>query len=161
MENHVFILISLTGNIRCFCIRDCRMLDMDRLSVAQRSQLMSRIRSRDTKPEMIVRSALHQLGFRYALHRRDMPGTPDLVFPSRGKVLFVNGCFWHGHSCRLGIRKPKSNVQFWEQKIADNIRRDGRNISALRRQGWRVMVIWECRINKGTWLQSTLKFLNR
>lgn len=134
---------------------------MDRLSVVQRSQLMSRIHGRDTKPEMVVRSALHRLGFRYALHRRDMLGTPDLVFPVRGKVLFVNGCFWHGHSCKAGTSKPKTNVQFWEKKIADNIRRDARNISALRRQGWRVMVIWECRVKKGAWLKSALNFLNR
>jgi DNA mismatch endonuclease (patch repair protein) len=134
---------------------------MDRLSVVQRSRLMSRIRSKDTKPEMIVRTALHRLGFRYVLHRRDMPGTPDLVFPARGKVLFVNGCFWHRHSCKFGKAQPKSNVEFWDSKIAGNVRRDNLNITALRRQGWRVMVIWECRIKRGAWLDPVLKFLNR
>lgn len=134
---------------------------MDRLSVAQRSQLMSRIHSRDTKPELIVRSTLHRFGYRYVLYRRELPGTPDLVFPARHKVLFVHGCFWHGHKCKYGKARPKSNVEFWGTKIEGNIRRDKRNIVALRRQGWGVMVIWECRIKRGDWLSAVLRFLNR
>lgn len=134
---------------------------MDRLTVGQRSQLMARIRSRDTTPELIVRSTLHRLGYRYVLHRRDMAGTPDLVFPWRRKIIFVNGCFWHAHSCKLGRAQPKSNTEFWGPKIAGNARRDKRNIAILRSQGWSVMVVWECRIKKGVWLNGTIKFLNR
>ena len=122
---------------------------------------MSRIHSCDTKPEMLVRSSLHRLGYRYALHRRDLPGTPDLVFQSRGKVLFVHGCFWHGHSCKYGRTRPKSNVLFWTTKIAANMNRDKRNISKLRRLGWRVMVIWECQIKKENWIESAVRFLDR
>lgn len=134
---------------------------MDRLTVEQRSHLMARIRSRDTKPELIVRSTLHRLGYRYTLHKRNMAGTPDLVFPRRLKVIFVNGCFWHGHSCKFGKAQPKTNTEFWGAKIAGNAKRDKRNIAILRKQGWRVMVVWECCIKKGMWLDATVRFLDR
>lgn len=134
---------------------------MDRISTAQRSRLMSRIRSRDTKPEMIVRSTLHRLGYRYVLHRRVLPGTPDLVFPSRHKVIFVHGCFWHCHSCKYGQAQSKSNVEYWKEKIARNVQRDKENISSLKKMGWGVLIVWECQIKKGDWLGNVLTFLNR
>lgn len=136
----------------------------DRLTQDRRSWLMSRIRSSDTRPEMIVRSALHALGFRYRLHRTDLPGTPDLVFPSRKKVLFVHGCFWHGHRCRMGQAAPKTNVEFWADKIRKNVARDRRNVNALRRQGWGVAIVWECELKKrrgGKWISRVARFLQR
>lgn len=144
---------SPSANLRCH-------IPMDRLSPTRRSWLMSRIRSTDTKPEILVRSALHRHGFRYSLHRRDLPGTPDIVFPSRKKVLFVHGCFWHGHYCKYGRARPKSNVRFWNAKINANMLRDKRNIAKLRRMGWSVKVIWECRIKKDRWFDSVVRYLN-
>lgn len=134
---------------------------MDHLSESGRSQLMSRIRSRDTKPELVVRSALHRIGYRYSLHVKGLPGTPDLVFPGRGKIIFVSGCFWHGHNCKFGKSRPKSNVEFWTAKIEANMRRDRRVVGMLRRRGWRVMTVWECRIKKGNWIDPVLRFLER
>lgn len=109
-----------------------------------RSENMRRIRSKDTKPEMIVRSMVHKLGFRFRLHRRDLPGCPDLVFPSRRKVIFVHGCFWHGHTCPEVARTPKTNTEYWVQKIRGNIERDNRNQEKLKALGWRILVVWEC-----------------
>jgi DNA mismatch endonuclease (patch repair protein) len=108
---------------------------------------MSLVRSRDTKPEMLVRRLTHRLGYRYRLHRRDLPGVPDLVFPSRKRVIFVNGCFWHGHNCRFG-RMPKSRVTYWEQKIASNRQRDQLNLRRLRGMKWKCLVLWECELKK-------------
>jgi DNA mismatch endonuclease, patch repair protein len=105
---------------------------------------MSRIRGRDTGPERVLRSLLHQMGFRYRLHRRDLPGKPDLVFSSARKVIFVHGCFWHMHRCKYGRVVPKTNADFWRTKREGNVARDRRNITALRKQGWTVLVIWEC-----------------
>ena len=122
----------------------------DSLSPEERSQRMSLVRGKDTKPEMIIRSLLHRSGYRYRLHVRDLPGSPDLVFPSRKKVVFVHGCFWHRHACRLGARLPKSRVGFWRSKLEANRRRDLRTRRRLRRAGWRVLVIWECQIQKWT-----------
>jgi DNA mismatch endonuclease (patch repair protein) len=117
---------------------------MDTISRERRSTNMSRIRGRDTKPEMTVRQEAHQLGFRFRLHRRDLPGTPDLVFPSRHKVVFVHGCFWHRHEgCRFAYQ-PKSNVEFWNAKFDGNIARDMRVRQELTRTGWDVLTIWEC-----------------
>src|SRR5690348_15456508 len=105
---------------------------------------MSRIRGKDTRPEILVRSLVHALGFRFRLHRRELPGVPDLVFASRRKVIFVNGCFWHMHRCRYGAVKPATNSEFWAEKRSANVKRDRKNLSALRRQGWSVMTVWEC-----------------
>jgi DNA mismatch endonuclease (patch repair protein) len=116
----------------------------DVLTAEQRSRCMSQIRGKDTKPEIAVRSIVHTLGFRFRLHRKDLPGVPDLAFPSRHKVIFVNGCFWHMHSCRYGCVVPETNASFWAAKRAANVRRDTRNRTALRRLGWRVLTIWEC-----------------
>jgi DNA mismatch endonuclease (patch repair protein) len=116
---------------------------MDTISTAQRSALMSRIRSKDTKPELVVRRMLHRLGYRYVLHDKRLPGRPDLVFPSRHAVIVVDGCFWHGHDCTLGS-KPKSNSEYWATKIQGNKARDARHRKAMRKLGWRVLVVWEC-----------------
>ena len=121
---------------------------MDTLSPAQRSERMARVRGRDTKPEWLVRRTLHQLGYRYRLHRRDLPGTPDLVFPGRKKVIFVHGCFWHGHDapeCKLA-RLPKSRKEFWNTKICRNAERDAMALEALKNLGWGVYVVWECEL---------------
>jgi DNA mismatch endonuclease, patch repair protein len=120
---------------------------MDSISAADRSKNMSRIRSTDTHPEMLVRRLLHGLGYRYALHRRDLPGVPDLVFPSRRKVILVHGCFWHQHRGCVDGRIPKSRVDYWEPKLRRNVKRDRRNVSKLRRDGWRVLKVWECEVS--------------
>ncbi|MGB0741490.1 MAG: very short patch repair endonuclease [Planctomycetaceae bacterium] len=113
-------------------------------SPTQRSHNMSRIRSRNTRPEMIVRSAVHRMGCRYRLHDRSLPGSPDLVLPARGKIIFVNGCFWHLHNCRYGRVRPSTNAEFWEKKRSDTATRDRRNRQQLRKQGWQVLTVWEC-----------------
>ena len=110
---------------------------------------MRRIRKVDTKPELLVRSLVHGMGYRYRLHRRDLPGTPDLVFPARRKVIFVNGCFWHQHDCPLGRKKPSANSDYWHPKLARNVERDKQNRERLRTLGWEVMVIWECETKEG------------
>ncbi len=116
---------------------------MDIVSRKTRSRMMSSIKRSDTKPELILRRGLHKLGFRYCLHDRRLPGTPDLVFPRYKAVIFVNGCFWHGHECHL-FRWPKSRAEFWRNKIAGNVQRDVRNSRLLGEKGWRTLVVWEC-----------------
>ena len=116
-------------------------------SLEQRSFNMSRIKGKNTKPEMIVRQWLWQNGLRYRLHRKDLPGKPDIVFAGRKKVIFVNGCFWHKHNCKY-FKWPKSNTEFWRQKIEGNVRRDADNFAALTAEGWGYMVIWECEIKE-------------
>lgn len=108
---------------------------------------MARIGAKNTKPEMTVRRLLHAAGWRYRLHKRGLPGTPDIVFGSRRAVLFVHGCFWHGHICRLG-RQPKSKVEFWQSKMAANRERDARKIAELSGLGWRVMTVWQCSLKQ-------------
>ncbi|MDA8091552.1 MAG: DNA mismatch endonuclease Vsr [Nitrospiraceae bacterium] len=120
---------------------------MDNLTPEQRSAQMAKVRSRDTKPEMLVRKLVHGMGFRYRLHRRELPGKPDLVFASRRKIIFVNGCFWHGHDCSLG-RIPKSRVDFWTGKITSNRSRDEANLKRLRDLGWKSLVVWECQLRR-------------
>ena len=108
---------------------------------------MRRIKSKNMKPEMVVRSIVHGLGYRYRLHRSDLPGKPDLVFSPRRKIIFVHGCFWHGHddpACADGCRKPKSNLDYWLPKLARNRERDASSAAALADLGWSVMIIWEC-----------------
>jgi DNA mismatch endonuclease (patch repair protein) len=116
---------------------------VDTLTPKQRSERMALIRSKGTKLERAVMGLVHGLGYRYLKHRRDLPGTPDMAFPARRKAIFVHGCFWHGHRCKLG-RMPKSRVGFWSRKIANNKKRDQRALAGLRRLGWRSLVIWEC-----------------
>lgn len=116
----------------------------DRFTAEQRSALMSRIRGKNTSPEIKVRRLVHALGFRFRLHRRDLPGSPDLVFPRLRKVILVHGCFWHRHhGCALAS-EPKSRTAYWENKFARNIERDKQNQAALAEGRWQVMVVWEC-----------------
>ncbi len=115
------------------------------MSAMTRSEQMARIRSKDTVPEMIVRRLVHALGYRYRLHRKDLPGCPDLVFQARRKVVFVHGCFWHQHSCGAG-RQPKTNKNYWNAKLKRNVERDKMNRVALRKLGWRSLIIWECQL---------------
>ncbi len=117
---------------------------MDILTPQRRSALMSRIRSKDTKPELTVRRIAHAMGYRFRLHRRDLPGAPDLVFPRLKKAVFVHGCFWHRHPrCRYAYH-PKSNLAFWRKKFSTNVTRDHTVLKMLRKLGWDVLVIWEC-----------------
>jgi len=126
------------------------------------SKTMSRVRGKDTHPELVVRSLVHRLGYRFRLHRTDLPGKPDLVFPGRNCVIFVHGCLWHGHSCKNGVRRPKSNTEFWTTKIEDNRARDARTNRKLRRLGWRVLTIWACRLDRtAALIGRILRFLNQ
>ncbi len=122
-----------------------------------RSRIMRAIRGRDTKPEWTVRRLLHGLGYRYRLHRRDLPGTPDLAFPRRRRAVFVHGCFWHGHDCPRGTRKPKRNAGFWAAKIARNAQRDGEAQARLVELGWASLVVWECGLKDRVALEATLR----
>lgn len=121
----------------------------DIVSPNTRSRMMSGIGGKNTKPEITVRKALFRRGFRYALHRKDLPGKPDLVLPKYRTVIFVNGCFWHVHRCRL-FKWPRSNTEFWREKLGKNVKRDQRNYRLLRQQGWKVLIIWECAIKGKT-----------
>ncbi len=137
---------------------------MDHVSSEVRSANMRAIRSKDMKPEMIVRRLVHSMGYRYRLHRHDLPGRPDLVFPSRKKVIFVNGCFWHQHDakdCKL-VRKPKSNRDYWLPKLERTVVRDKENWERLRHDGWDVLVIWECMTREAKELKMLLHdFMDR
>lgn len=135
---------------------------MDILSPEQRSERMQLIRGSDTKPELLVRRVLFHLGYRYRLHARDLPGRPDIVFRSRHKVVFVHGCFWHGHEgCRMG-RPPKSNVNFWAAKIDSNRERDRRVCRELDELGYASLIVWQCELNDVSTLEKRLAgFLGR
>lgn len=129
----------------------------DVLTAEQRRRNMSAIRSKNTKPEMVVRRLVHSMGFRYRLHRRDLPGVPDLVFPRRKKVIFVHGCFWHMHRCRYGKATPATNAAFWRQKREGNVKRDRKVVGALRKDDWKVLVIWECMVSNLSLTSATLR----
>lgn len=116
----------------------------DTLTREQRSYAMAQVRSKNTGPEMTVRRLLHGLGYRYRLHRKDLPGRPDLVFPGRRAVIFIHGCFWHVHVCQAGCNRPASNRRYWSKKLARNQQRDRENQAKLHQLGWKVFVIWEC-----------------
>ncbi len=118
----------------------------DRFSPEVRSRIMARVRSKGTKPELVVRRALHRLGYRYRLHRADLPGCPDLTFHLRRKVLFVNGCFWHLHPGCSWARIPVGNRGYWLPKLNGNRKRDLDNLAALKRDGWEVFIVWECEL---------------
>ena len=132
----------------------------DVLSKQQRSALMAKVRSKHTKPELIVRRALHAAGFRFRLHVRTLPSTPDIVLPRLRTIVQVKGCFWHGHSCLKG-HLPKQNRAFWREKIERNRERDRQNERRLRSAGWRVKTVWECRVRRwgSTHLQERLSFI--
>ncbi|MFH1023324.1 MAG: DNA mismatch endonuclease Vsr [Planctomycetota bacterium] len=128
----------------------------DPLTRDERSERMSRVRNADTEPEMIVRRLVHGMGYRYRLHGRDLPGNPDLVFTPRCKVIFVHGCFWHQHGCRQ-YRMPKTRCRFWVPKLVRNKERDVIVRRALRRQGWRCLVVWECQLNRTAQLKERIR----
>lgn len=131
---------------------------MDTLSPPERSERMGRIRGRDTKPEMRVRRLVHSMGYRYRLHRKNLPGKPDLVFGPKKKVIFVHGCFWHRHSnprCKLA-RLPKSRLEFWRTKLEANRERDIANVKKLRALGWKVLIVWECESARNEHLKNIL-----
>lgn len=119
-----------------------------RETAEERSRIMRAVKGSDTAPEMLVRRLAHRMGYRFRLHRKDLPGKPDLVFPRLHKVVFVNGCFWHGHNCARGARAPKANAEYWRAKINRNSLRDAANIAALKAKGWRAAVLWECELKE-------------
>src|SRR5215470_16060074 len=119
----------------------------DVLSRSQRSYCMSRIRGKDTKPEILIRSGLFQLGFRYRLHRRDLPGCPDIVLRKYRAAIFIHGCLWHKHNCKF-FQWPQTNAAFWRKKITNNSKNDTKNLRKLAATGWRVLIIWECGLRR-------------
>jgi DNA mismatch endonuclease, patch repair protein len=130
---------------------------MDNVTPDRRSEIMGRVRSRDTKPEMTVRRVVHAMGYRYRLHAKNLPGKPDLVFRARRKVIFVHGCFWHRHpQCALA-RLPKSRKDFWLPKLEANRQRDEKNECALRTAGWDVLVVWECEVGDIALLRKRIR----
>lgn len=130
---------------------------VDSLDQAARSAVMARVRGKNTRPEMIVRKLVFAAGYRYRLHVRKLPGSPDLVFPSRKKVIFVHGCFWHRHDNCASSRLPKSRVGFWSDKLNGNKARDARNYEVLVQAGWQVLVIWECELGDLSMLEETVR----
>lgn len=120
----------------------------DRFTPAERSAVMRAVKSTDTSPELVVRRIAHALGFRYRLHDRRLPGSPDLVFAGRRKVIFVHGCFWHRHRCPAGRSLPATRQDYWTAKFARNVARDRRHTRALQQAGWRVLVVWECQTRR-------------
>jgi DNA mismatch endonuclease (patch repair protein) len=129
---------------------------MDRLTPEQRQVCMSHIRSKDTTPEWAVRRLVHALGFRYRLHVKTLPGKPDLVLPRHRKIIFVHGCFWHAHGCRLSHRPPATHKRFWKEKFAHNVARDQKALRELWQAGWQVLVVWECETRDPKQLRTLL-----
>ena len=136
-----------------FCIEP-----MDTRTPEQRSHIMRSVRSRDTGPELVVRSILHGLGFRFRLHKKELAGRPDVVLAKHRTVVFIHGCFWHGHGCEKG-RLPKSRLKFWTAKILRNRIRDAESVKALEAAGWRVLTIWQCETKNSDGLRARLKKL--
>ena len=133
----------------------------DHVSPKKRSAIMAQVRTRNTGPELVARKMLHRLGYRYRLHRKDLPGSPDIVFPRTKLAIFVNGCFWHGHACRYG-RLPKSKLQYWRPKIEANRTRDVSKQRQLRQRGWSFLVVWQCELRKPeAALKQMVQFLNK
>lgn len=136
---------------------------MDTVDKETRSKIMGSVRQRDTGPELCLRKALHRMGFRYRLHDKKLPGSPDLVFPKYKAVIFVHGCFWHRHGCKK-TTTPSSRNEFWEAKFKANVERDSKNVRDLEGAGWRVMIVWECELNKfveGDLLEKIKLFLKK
>ncbi len=131
----------------------------DVFSPEKRSSVMRQVKGRNTTPELTVRRALTKLGARFRLHRKDLPGAPDIVMPGRKLAIFVHGCFWHGHDCSRGAREPKANVDYWRGKIGRNRERDGETRAKLAALGWRVEVIWECELKNEAALRDRLEAL--
>lgn len=144
------------------CIWTCEQQDCivtDTLTQTQRSEQMARVRHKDTKPELAVRRLVHSLGYRFRLHRSDLPGKPDLVFPGRGKVIFVHGCFWHRHNGCPNTRLPKSRLDFWRPKLEANKLRDTKHKRKLTKLGWKYLVVWECEVGKPQIVDRIVRFL--
>lgn len=120
----------------------------DTFSQEKRSWMMSRVRGSNTKPEILVRSFIHRMGFRFRVHCRELPGNPDIVLPRYGRIVFVNGCFWHGHKRCARSKRPSTRPEFWNRKLDGNIDRDKRSRKILRRTGWEVLTVWECETRK-------------
>jgi DNA mismatch endonuclease (patch repair protein) len=129
----------------------------DVYSPEKRSQVMGRVKGKDTGPELRLRRLLTRMGLRYRLHRKDLPGKPDLVMAGRRAVVFMHGCFWHGHDCARGARKPKANAEYWEAKIGRNVARDARVLGELREAGWKPQVVWECELKDEAALEARLR----
>jgi DNA mismatch endonuclease, patch repair protein len=129
---------------------------MDVFSRNKRSEIMSRVSGKNTKPEITVRSLLHNLGFRFRLHRKDLPGKPDITLPKYKKVIFVHGCFWHGHAGCSRAKRPSTNEEFWREKLDKNIERDKATVKALKELGWDVLTVWTCEVNDTNKLKTTL-----
>ncbi|WP_341327215.1 very short patch repair endonuclease [Methylotuvimicrobium sp. KM2] len=129
---------------------------VDKVSKEKRSEIMSKVRGKDTSPELVVRKLVFSLGYRYRLHAKNLPGKPDLVFPGRKKAIFVHGCFWHYHDCKKG-KPPKSNEAYWLPKLEKNRKRDQENAALLENLGWEVMVIWQCQLKNLLDLETAIK----
>ncbi|HBE78100.1 MAG TPA: very short patch repair endonuclease [Firmicutes bacterium] len=135
---------------------------MDVFDVEKRSWIMSRVKSKNTKPEIMVRSIIYHLGYRFRLHRSDLPGKPDIVLSGRRKVIFVHGCFWHGHKECKRSGRPSSNIWFWEEKLNKNIERDKQYLRQLRESGWDALIVWQCELKDVDRLIEKLQcFLNK
>ncbi|OQY03435.1 MAG: very short patch repair endonuclease [Planctomycetales bacterium 4572_13] len=132
---------------------------VDNLSKQQRQYCMKQVKSQDTKPEIIVRKLIHSLGCRYRLHQKNLPGCPDLVFASRKKVVFVNGCYWHRHNCKHGRSMPEARKSYWQNKFNRTVERDKINRVKLKKSGWKVLTVWECQIKKNTLKKRVANFL--
>jgi len=134
---------------------------VDVLTKEQRSYNMSCIKGKNTRPEMVVRSLVHRMGYRYRPHKKELPGKPDIVLVRHKKVIFVHGCFWHMHKCKYGRVTPATNAEFWEKKRLGNVERDKRNLRQLRKLGWKVLVVWECQIRNLNRLNKRLDLFLR
>lgn len=130
---------------------------MDVFSRHERSRIMAGIKGKNTRPEIIVRSLLHRMGYRFRLHRTDLPGKPDIVLPRHRKIIFVHGCFWHGHKGCPKSKRPQTNRKFWNRKLDGNIRRDAETLSDLRKLGWNVLIVWECEVKDVELMEEKLK----
>lgn len=128
----------------------------DNLSVEDRQRTMRSVHSQGTKPELVVRRLVYNLGFRYRLNSKDLPGKPDLVFTKLRKVIFVHGCFWHGHDCKAGTKRPKTNTDYWDKKLHRNRERDLMHYQQLSEQSWRYLVLWECELRDLPTLEAKL-----
>ena len=131
----------------------------DVFTPAERSAVMRRVKGRDTAPELKLRKLLTRMGLRYRLHRKDLPGRPDVAMIGRRTAIFMHGCFWHGHDCRRGARQPKANADYWIAKIARNRARDASSRAALEAMGWRVVTVWECELKDEAALKDRLRML--
>jgi len=129
----------------------------DTYTRAERSRIMAAIPTKNTRPELAVRKICHSLGCRFRVHQRTLPSAPDIVFPGRKKVVFVHGCFWHRHRCKKGRSRPKTHKAFWQTKFDANRKRDQYVLRVLRRQGWKVLIVWECELRNLTKLRSRLR----